>query len=172
MHPTSKSDLIASIVAQREMLEKKIAGLTSEELAYPGSMGEWSVKDILQHLVDWEQRWISWYEAGRRGETVVTPEVGYNWRQMGQLNESYRQKHKNRPLDMVLADFHTSYHQILDVVLQIPEEEMLILNVYSWTGKLPLIAWISGNTSGHYEWAIQMIHPGRIRRKLSEAYKG
>ena len=98
------------------MLEKKIAGLTSEELVYPGSMGEWSVKDILQHLVDWEQRWISWYEAGKKGENVVTPEVGYNWRQMGQLNESYRQKYKDRPLYEVLADFHTSYQQILEVI--------------------------------------------------------
>jgi hypothetical protein len=172
MHPNGKSELIASIVVQREMLEKKIVGLTSEELAYPGSMGEWSVKDILQHLVDWEQRWISWYKAGKNGENVVTPEVGYNWRQMGQLNESYRQKHKSRPLEEVLADFHTSYQQIMDVIKQIPEEEMLIPGMYPWTGKLPLIAWISGNTCEHYEWAIQMIHPRRIRRRMSKSDRG
>ena len=166
MHPQSKAELIELINASRVKLEQKIHGLTEAEMVYPGSMGEWSVKDILQHLVDWEQRWISWYEKGKHGETVVTPEPGYNWRQMGLLNEKYRQKFINRPLDDVLSDFHTSFQQILEVIEEIPEAEMLVLGVYSWTGKLPLIAWIAGNTCEHYTWAIQMIHPLAIRRKM------
>jgi hypothetical protein len=166
MRPHSKDELIEFTHVTHKKLEQKIHGLTEGEMIYPGSMGVWSVKDILQHLVDWEQRWISWYEAGKHGEIVVTPEPGYNWRQMGQLNEKYRQKFINRPLDDVMTDFYTSYHQILDVIEEIPEAEMLMPGVYSWTGKLPLIAWIAGNTCEHYSWAIQMIHPLAIRRKL------
>ncbi len=166
MHPTTKNALLESTYKERGMLEAKIAGLTAVELEYPGTMGEWSVKDILQHLVDWEQRWIRWYEAGKRMEKVVTPEPGYNWRQMGVLNERCRQKHKNRLLAEVIHDFHASYRQILEVIMKIPEEEMLALHRYPWTGKLPLIAWIAGNTCDHYHWAVQMIHPISIRRKL------
>jgi hypothetical protein len=168
MHLKSKAELLESAHNERIKLEIKIDGLSSAELVYPGTMGEWSVKDILQHLVDWEQRWICWYEAGKRGETVKTPEPGYNWRQMGLLNESYRQKHKDRPLDVVLADFHRSYQQIMGVIEKIPEPEMLTFGIYPWTGKLPLIAWIAGNTCEHYKWAIQMIHPLSIRRKMSK----
>ena len=167
-----KAELLESTYTQRAILEQKIAGLSPAELEYPGTMGEWSVKDILQHLVDWEQRWISWYEAGKRGEAIVTPEPGYNWRQMGQLNEKYRLKHKNRPLDKVMSDFHASYQQILSMIEAIPEEEMLTLKVYAWTGKLPLIAWIAGNTCEHYQWAIQMIHPLSIRRKMGKIGSG
>jgi hypothetical protein len=166
MRLKGKGELLESTFAERAKLEQKITGLTPAELVFPGTMGEWSVKDILQHLVDWEQRWLSWYEAGKRGETVVTPEPGYNWRQMGQLNEKYRLKHKDRPLDEVMADFYTSYQQVLSVIEKVTEEEMLTLNVYPWTGKLPLIAWIAGNTCQHYQWAIHMIHPLRIRRKM------
>ncbi len=168
MRYTGKSDLIESIYAERQKLETKIAGMTAAELVYPSSMGEWSVKDILQHLVDWEQRFISWYEAGKRGEEVTTPETGYNWRQMGQLNEIYRQKNKDRSLDAVMADFHASYKHILHVVQGIPEEEILGMGVYHWTRKLPLSAWIAGNTCEHYSWAAQMIHPERIRRKMKQ----
>jgi len=171
MRPRNKAELLDSTRSERGKLENKLSGLSPEELVYPGSMGEWSVKDILQHLVDWEQRWIGWYEAGKRGESVVTPEVGYNWRQMGELNEKYRQKYKERPLDDVLVDFNASYEQILDMIEKIPEEEMLTLGIYSWTGKLPLIAWISGNTCEHYQWAIQMIHPLAIRRKMADGHK-
>jgi hypothetical protein len=166
MRLKSKDQLLESTFAECTKLEQKIAGLTPAELLFPGTMGEWSVKDILQHLVDWEQRWISWYEVGKRGVAVVTPEPGYNWRQMGLLNEKYRLKHQHRLLDEVVADFHTSYQQILSVIEKVPEEEMFTLNVYPWTGKLPLIAWIAGNTCEHYQWAIHMIHPLSIRRKM------
>ncbi len=169
MNPKSKRQLLESIYIERAILEQKIRGLSPDEQVYPGTMGEWSVKDILQHLVDWEQRWIGWYVAGKCREAVITPESGYNWRQMGQLNEKYRQKHKDRPLEDVLADFNTSYQQIMNLVEQIPEAEMLTLNIYPWTGKLPLIAWIAGNTCEHYHWAVQMIHPNAIRRKMHAA---
>lgn len=169
MYPKTKSDLLESTYTERGKLEAKIAGLSPDELVFPGLKGLWSVKDILQHLVDWEQRWIGWYEAGKRGESVHTPEPGYNWRQMGVLNEIYRQKYKNRPLEDVLADFHKSYKQMMGIVEKIPEAEMVSLGVYPWTDKLPLIAWISGNTCEHYRWAIQMIHPVSIRRKMRDS---
>jgi hypothetical protein len=162
----SKAELIRSTCFEREKLEVKIAGLTPAEMEFAGTMGKWSVKDILQHLVDWEQRWIRWYEAGKHGEPVVTPEEGYNWRQMGQLNEIYRQKYQDRALSAVLSDFHNSYNQIMEMIQKIPEEEMLSPGIYPWTGKLPLIAWIAGNTCDHYRWAVQMIHPVSIRRKM------
>ena len=170
-YPKSKEEWRKSTYAEREKLEKIVASLTPEELVYPGSMGDWSVKDILQHLVDWEQRWIGWYQAGKLGEAVTTPEPGYNWRQMGLLNERYRIKYQDRPLDCVLADFNTSYKQILATAEEIPEAEMLTVGAYAWTGKLPLIAWIAGNTCSHYQWAIQMIHPQGIRRKMAAGKK-
>ncbi len=166
MYPKTKSSLLEAIRAERGVLEAKIAGITPAECVYPGTMGDWSVKDILQHLVDWEQRWIGWYEAGKRGESVHTPAPGYTWRQMGELNELHRQKHIDRLLEDVLEDFQSSYTQIMQIVEKIPEAEMLAVNLYSWTGRLPLIAWISGNTCEHYRWAIQMIHPVSIRRKI------
>jgi hypothetical protein len=166
MHLHSKAELIESTHIERGKLETKIAGLTDDEMVSANTMGKWSVKDILQHLVDWEQRWIAWYVAGKIGDPVVTPEAGFNWRQMGKLNELYRQKNEERPLVDVLSDFHTSYKQILDVIEEIPEPEMLAIGMYAWTGKLPLIAWIAGNTCEHYQWALQMIHPISIRRKM------
>jgi hypothetical protein len=167
MRLTSKAELLRLTRQERSILEDKITGLSYAEMLYPGSMGVWSVKDILQHLVDWEQRWISWYQAGKRGEPVVTPEEGYNWRQMGVLNEKYRLKWKDRPLDEVMTSFHDSYHQILGIIQEISEEEMLTINYYPWTGKLPLISWIAANTCSHYRWATQMIHPRSIRKKLA-----
>jgi hypothetical protein len=166
MVPTTKAGLLESIYTERAILEQKINSLTSAEMVFPGSMGEWSVKDILQHLVDWEQRWIGWYKAGKLGKPVETPEPGYNWRQMGELNAKYRLLYLQRPLEEVLEKFHASYNQIIRIIKDIPEQEMLAMRMYPWTGRLPLIAWIAGNTCEHYHWAVQMIHPLAIRRKI------
>lgn len=171
MVPKTKSGLLEAMHAERGKLDLKIAGLSPAELVFPGSMGGWSVKDILQHLVDWEQRWIGWYHAGKCGETVQTPAPGYNWRQMGELNNVFYLKYKHRPLDDVLRDYQSSYAQIMGVVELIPEAEMLAHGIYSWTGRLPLIAWISGNTCEHYRWAVQMIHPLRIRKLMKESHQ-
>lgn len=108
MHSHSKAGLFEATICERSILKQKIGRLSPAELVYHGSMGEWSVKDILQHLVDWEQRWMGRYEAGKGGETVVTPEVRYTCLQMGQLNERYRHTHKDRPLEQVLGDLHAS----------------------------------------------------------------
>jgi len=166
MRPKSKLELLELTHSERDSLVMKIASLTDEELVFPFAMDDWSVKDILQHLVDWEQRWINWYEAGKRGEKVDIPEAGYNWRQLNLLNEKYRQKHKDHSLGEVMADFHDSYQQILGMIEPIPEPEMLEMNAYEWTGKYPLIVYIAGNTCEHYRWANQVIRPLAIRRKM------
>lgn len=130
-------------------------------------MENWSVKDILAHLVGWEQRFIDWYQAGRRGETPQPPEVGYTWRNMAVLNQKYYEMHKDEPLEKVLADFQASYHQILGLVEAMYEQEITQPGFYAWTGSLPLTAWIAANTSSHYNWAIRMIRPQKIRKGLA-----
>ena len=85
--PTTKEQLLALIHAERTKLDKKMDGLSPEEMCFPGAMGDWSVKDILAHLVDWEQRLAGWYEAGLRGDAPHLPAPGFNWGQLPALNQ-------------------------------------------------------------------------------------
>jgi hypothetical protein len=165
--PQNKVELISAIQSQRAKLEKKIASLSSTELVYPGTMENWSVKDILAHLVDWEQRFIGWYQAGKRGETPKTPEADYKWRDLPALNQKYYEIHKDEPLEKVLADFQASYHQIFNLVGAMSEQEITQPGFYPWTGNSALIGWITANTSSHYNWAYRMIRPQKIRKGLA-----
>ena len=76
-------------------------------------MGDWSVKDILAHLVDWEQRFIAWYKAGQKGETPETPAPGFTWRELPKLNQEGYERHKNDKLENVLDQSEKSYQEIL-----------------------------------------------------------
>jgi len=167
-HFSSKAALLEAIHSGHDQLEKKISRLTIEEIVFPGSMGTWSVKDILAHLVDWEKRFCGWYLAGKRGEKVETPAPGMTWRDMNRLNQQFYELHKDKSLEQVQRETQASYKEIAALVESIPEEELLIPGYYSWTGKHPLSLWAAANTCDHYGWAMRMIHPKLIRQRMAE----
>jgi hypothetical protein len=130
-HPTTKEQLLALIHAEHTKLDKKMDGLSAEEMVFPGAMGDWSVKDILAHLMDWEQRLVSWYEAGLRGDVLHLPAPGFHWGQLPALNQQGYEHHKHRSLQNV-ADCIA--HQVLALIGDMTEE-MFEVGRYAWTGK-------------------------------------
>ena len=164
----TKRELIESIQSTRELLEKKFSGLTPGQMVWPGSMDDWSVKDILAHLVDWEQRFIAWYKAGLRGEVPETPAPGLTWRELPRLNRIGFERHKDESLENVLEQFERSYLEILEIVKGMDEKEIFEAKCYEWTGSSPLLPWIAANTSSHYNWARRNIRTTIIRKECPQ----
>jgi hypothetical protein len=161
----TKKELIESIRTTRELLEKKFSKLTPSQMVWPGSMDNWSVKDILAHLVDWEQRFIGWYKAGVRGEVPETPAPGMTWRELPKLNQEGYEKHKDESLEHVLEQYERSYQRILELVEGMEEKEIFEAGYYEWTGDSSLLPWIAANTSSHYNWARRNIRTTVIRKE-------
>ena len=164
----TKKELLESIQSTRANLEKKFSKLTQGQMVWPGSMGDWSVKDILAHLVDWEQRFIGWYQAGQMGEIPKTPAPGYTWRELPKLNQQGYQQHKDQPLETVLEKFDESYLEILALVEGMSEREIFEAKFYPWTGDSALLPWIAANTSSHYNWARRNIRTTVITKNCRE----
>jgi hypothetical protein len=145
--PASKTELLTRIQIQRRQLDRYpfyferdrtgtfVPGpnlkFSRVEMAQPGAVGEWSVKDVLAHLFDWEQRFVGWYEAGRRGEVPPTPAPRMMWKELGRLNQQVFEKHRQRKLDDVLAEFDASYRRTLATVQAMPEDEMFQVGRYA-----------------------------------------
>jgi hypothetical protein len=125
-----KDSISISIDTERRRLEKNLVNLNDQEMVKPGVIGEWSTKDILAHLVDWEQRFLGWYQAGLRGEIPQTPAPGMTWRDLDKLNQLIFDEHKDQPLNEVKADFQNSYQQILGTVRAIPEEGIFPVGIF------------------------------------------
>ena len=160
----TKQELLESIETTRALLEKKFSKLTPKQMVWPGSMGEWSVKDILAHLVDWEQRFIGWYQAGLRGEVPETPAPGFTWRELPKLNQAGFEQHQDESLADVLERFERSYLEIYELVKRMEDAEIFEAKYYAWTGDSPLLPWIAANTSSHYNWARRNIRTTVIRK--------
>jgi len=161
----TKKELLDSIRITRELLEKKFSKLTPKQMVYPGSMGDWSAKDILAHLVDWEQRFIGWYKAGQKGEIPETPAPGFTWRELPRLNQVGFEQHRNETLQNVMDRFEKSYLEVLELVECMSEKEIFEAKYYEWTGDSSLLPWIAANTSSHYNWARRNIRTTVITKE-------
>ena len=158
--PTSKNDLLAAIEKERGALETYLETLTPEQLTEPGIVGEWSPKDVLAHLIEWEQMVLGWHAAGLRGEVPPLPAPGFKWNQTPQLNQQIYEKHRDRPLDEVLEQFQASHREILCVIQGLSNEELFTAGRYAWTKKNTLGTYMVSATSSHYLWARKEIRKG------------
>jgi len=164
--PTSKNDLLAAIAREREKLDATLETVTPERMVEPCVVGEWSVKDVLAHLTEWEQMALGWYRAGLRGEIPDLPAPGYKWNQTPHLNHAIFLKHRDRPLDDVMARYRASRREIHDVIASLSDDDLFTAGRFAWTRKNTLGTYFVSATSSHYLWARTRI--ARWRKRTAE----
>lgn len=129
-------------------------------MTLPGIMGNWSAKDVLAHLYEWQQMFLRWYEASLGGETPAVPAEGYKWSQIPALNQKIYETYRERPLAEVLADFRASHARTLALVETLSDETLTTPGLYPWMNKNALVAYLAANTSSHYAWARSGVRKG------------
>jgi nicotinamidase-related amidase len=158
--PTNKQELLDEAQREYEALIKQVAGFTAKELVRPGVIGEWSIKDVLAHLLEWQRMCMGWYEAGLRGEKPSLPAKGYNWSQLPALNQDIYERYKDAKLDTIKSQLEASHKHMLDVAGSLSEEELFTAGRHKWTGVSTLASYIDANTGAHYRWAQTGIRRG------------
>ena len=164
--PGTKQALLEVIAVERSKLNNELRNLTDAQMEIPGACERWSVKDIMSHLVDWEQRCLGWYLAGLRGEVPKTPDENYNWRQLSDLNQEIYLKYKDFNLPEVRERFKASFDEMMSVIAGLSEEELFTPNYYEWTGKGLLKDYFDANTASHYRWASNLIR--KFKKNISK----
>jgi len=158
--PASKEQLLVAAQTERAALEKLLDPLTPKEMTTVSRVTKWSIKDVLAHLLEWEQMCLGWYQAGLRGKTPAVPAEGFNWAQLPALNKRIYDRYHNLPLEQVLKASQASYRQMLRTLQGISEAELFTPGRYPWTGKNTLAAYFIGATSSHYLWARKLARKG------------
>mgnify|MGYP003422962609 FL=1 len=155
--PTTKNQIVEVAQKERTALEELLATLTPEQMTERDKIGEWAVKDVLSHLIEWEGMVIKWYEAGVKGKTPTVPSEEYNWGQLPQLNHAIFLKHRDKSLTDIQKSFKASYKKIMKTLQCIPEKELFTRGYYPWTRNNALAAYFVSGTSSHYRWARTVI---------------
>jgi hypothetical protein len=148
--PATKAELLDGTRAEHARLEAALAEISEEAMLQPGVVGEWSIKDMLAHISDWEQRFLRWYRAGQRGEIPERPEPGLTWNDLDLLNQRIYEKHHARSLPDVRAAFDASYRELISAVEAMSEPELFTVGHFAWTGDYPLLIALRANADQHY----------------------
>jgi hypothetical protein len=155
----SKVRLLEEIQRERTALNETLTLLSKRQMTEPGvTHGGWSVKDILSHLIEWQQMNLDWYAAGVRGERPAMPANGYTWRELPRLNETIYRKHHRRSLQSVLRDYELYHQRMVQLVESLPNADLVTLQRFPWTGpSWTLSDYLRANTAAHYLWARKRI---------------
>ncbi|MEQ1646073.1 MAG: ClbS/DfsB family four-helix bundle protein [Pyrinomonadaceae bacterium] len=99
----SKPALIVEIEDERARFDEVLAKTGKDRMTKTGvTPGGWSVKDIVGHLIGWQQLILSFHAAEARGEVPEVPGHGLTWRETPKLNQLIYIDYRTVPLEQVL----------------------------------------------------------------------
>lgn len=156
----TKKQLLEDMEAEHKALEQILAALTSEQMTQPGIVGEWSIKDVLAHLLEWQCMVLKWHTAGVQGKVVPIPAEGLNWAQIPLLNQRIYETYRDRPLADIQKQFKASHKKMLSTIEGLSDSEMFTRGRYAWTKNNNLGTYFVSCTSSHYNWAKTNIKKG------------
>ncbi len=113
----------------------------------------WSVKDLLAVRVWWTENVIDWIEAGRQGETPVTPAEGYHWNETPRLNADVVKAARRESYRSVCARLERGFKRVMHAIDSLDDRELFEVGVFAWAGNYPIARWVSINTARQYTTA-------------------
>lgn len=130
------------LAAMREVMaewEDLLSGLDDEQALVPLLPSRWTVKDVMAHLMAWQQRSTARVEAALQGREPQFPAwpadlhldaAGGTDRANAWLYEHYR----GQPWTQAREDWRKGFRRLLDAAAQIPEPQFLDGNRHAWLG--------------------------------------
>jgi uncharacterized protein (TIGR03083 family) len=137
-----KENLLSRIRKDRAAFAALWEGLSSEQMtAHPGPQDDWSVKDLIAHIVWWEKLMMRNVEAVNAGQKY---EMVYD---IDGKNAIIFAQYKDRDLAEVLDEFEANLEPMMTAINTLTDEQ---LN-HTQLPKYPLLDHIIGDSYGHYK---------------------
>lgn len=150
MQLTTKPHLLEEIHRERAELEAALARISPDRRSHPLQADGWSIKDILAHIVAWEQVMLRWLQASLAGETPADPAPGLTDDDVERLNSAFFRANRDRALVEVEDEFQRSYAEVIEALEAAPEPVLMQPGYFTWTEEWPLATVVATNTSDHY----------------------
>jgi hypothetical protein len=143
----TREEMLANIHRERKLLEDVLSQIDLERYLTPAFDGGWSIKDVLAHIVHWEQLMITWLRGAAKG---ALPNLPASDQDVNALNLQAFEENKNLPLDDVLESFNRSYPQAFAIAENSPDALIFTKNPLPGREQ-PFWITIAANTWWHYQ---------------------
>ena len=149
--PQSKDELLAVIRREWQALMDVVSRLSPEQMATPDE-GGWTPKDNLAHLAEWIKVLLG-YHMDRRpaAEVLAMPvEVTEGW-DMEKINPVLLERNRGRSTEDVLVELNQVYAELTARLESMSWEDLMQPRREDDPEKTPLLVWVLGDSSEHFE---------------------
>lgn len=163
--PRTKDQLLLAAASSFEKLTglwdgfppKQARALFPEAVLTKGPEPHWRrdacLRDVVIHLHEWHNLVIAWATANLSGTPANFFPEPYTWRNYGELNERFTQRHRDTSYEDARELLAASHATVLEIIDGLSNEELFTKKYFPWTGTTSLGSYFVSATSSHYEWA-------------------
>jgi hypothetical protein len=116
-----KQQLLKQLDKAWQALKESYAGLPDAQLAEPGVVDNWSVKDILAHVTTWEEEALQHLPSIAKGGRPPRYSVRYGG--IDAFNAQMTEQKQRLPLSEVLRQLEETHHRLIAYIERAPEEQ-------------------------------------------------
>jgi hypothetical protein len=150
--PGSKAELMSAIKREWKALMDVVAKLEAANKMTTRDEGGWSPKDNLAHLSEWMNSVMGYHMDKRPPHEVmrIPEEAARGW-DMEVINPILFERNKNRSLEDVMGELKQTYEKVIAKLEAMSFEDLMKPRHAEDPEKRPLLLWVIGDTSGHFQ---------------------
>ena len=126
--PTTKAELLTAANARfgklfaliDTMPENEQTAVFCFDMEKAGKEAHWkrdkNVRDVLIHLYEWHQLFLSWVKANKNGENKPFLPEPYNWKTYGEMNIESWEKHQSTTYDNAVTMIQESHRKVVALI--------------------------------------------------------
>jgi uncharacterized damage-inducible protein DinB len=128
-----EAQFIHHLTETHQHLNNAIAGLDPQVCSSEPVAGDWTIKDILGHIVSWNEEFRREIEMILHGQhpgfdTIISFENDY-----GDWNQQQVERKRDWPWQRILDDLETDYQMAVALVQRLKPEEYNLRGVIPWS---------------------------------------
>jgi hypothetical protein len=162
-----KNELLRALITTREDFRQAVDGLPDEALLEPGVCGNWSIKDMMAHIMLWESELVKLLWEAKEGRKPTTIHFqNQDSKAIDETNARWYRENKDRPLDIVLEDFEGVRRQTIRRLEGFQNRDLTDPKRFSWLKETPLWKWVAGDSFKHEAEHIAEIRAWREKKGI------
>jgi hypothetical protein len=157
--PQTKAELIERMRTARADWDAALREVGKERMTQPGVAGEWTVKDVISHMLDYDHSLILTFILRQQRP----PDHWVDFISSEERNQIIYKLHKDQPLDALLAQSEQVFRDIMIEIERLPEAYLLTTQQFEGIPfEVTPINYLEGDCYGHYH-----DHAAEIRQWLA-----
>lgn len=141
----TRDELLARLEREKGRLDAVLDRLTPEQLAAPDLIRDWSITDLLAHLIAHEQRALREIEHALRGDRLAIDHAAND-----AFNEAAVAAYRAHPFAIVRNAWDASYQAVVTAVAALPDAAFDPAGEIVATLEDSIDGALGNNTYGHY----------------------